>query len=539
MSQSERNVTVDAAAVGRAVERLLEGGRPRLTRLWTYYRNPMRVCGSRGSDGQGSDRPYRQGQEWGMPSRITGVRSGSEVSIAGQAVDGVARKEVVVENDIGWRVDTMVEYLFGKSITLHSTAPDAGRREEIGQLLRLILAHNGGILFLQQMALIGCVCGFVDVLVKFEPNAGASDPTDFSGAQDLGAPAVHESAQAVATATEEGPAPDDQDLQRNPGPSHPSPSALAELQRVARMVRLEIVEPARALPFVSGEDWRKLEAYGQVWEERSQKSDDRSQKGWWGRWFGSGAAREGRDDIGVEVITPTTWRRYLGGKVVAEGANTLGALPVVHIQNMPVPFQYAGASDVEPLIPLQDELNTRLSDRANRITMQSFKMYLGKNVDGFTDAAVAPGRMWVTDNPDADVIEFGGDSANSSEDAHIADLREAMDKSSGVSPIAAGAIKNRIGNLTSAAALRITLFALLSKNDRKRTTYGGGLQRVCELALAWLDHAGVYRTSPGERQVEIHWPSPLPENELESLQQAELKLRLGVPQAVVLKELGY
>jgi hypothetical protein len=308
------------------------------------------------------------------------------------------------------------------------------------------------------------------------------------------------------------------------------------------MVRLEIVEPARALPFVSSQDWRKLEAYGQVYEERSQRPEDRSQKGWLSRWFAANpaaAAQEPAAAMGVEVITPTRWRRYVGGKVVAEGANTLGALPVVHVQNMPMPFQYAGTSDVEPLIPLQDELNTRLSDRANRITMQSFKMYLGKNIDGFTDAAVAPGRMWVTDNPDADVIEFGGDAGNTSEDAHIADLREAMDKSSGVSPIAAGAIKNRIGNLTSAAALRITLFALLSKNDRKRTTYGGGLQRVCELALAWLDHAGAYRTSPDERQVEIHWPSPLPENELETLQEAELKLKLGVPQGVVLKELGY
>jgi hypothetical protein len=306
------------------------------------------------------------------------------------------------------------------------------------------------------------------------------------------------------------------------------------------MVRLEIVEPARALPFVSGEDWRRLEAYGQVWEVGRQKSEVKGQKGWLARWWqGVGALPAPAEEVGVEVVTARRWQRIAGGEVVAEGENTLGVLPVVHVQNMPVPFQYAGSSDVEPLIPLQDELNTRLSDRANRITMQSFKMYLGKNIDGFTDSVVAPGRMWVTDNPDADVIEFGGDGGNTSEDAHIADLREAMDKSSGVSPIAAGAIKNRIGNLTSAAALRITLFSLLSKNDRKRTTYGGGLKRVCELALAWLDHAGVYKTSEGERGVEIHWPSPLPENELEALQEAELKVQLGVAREVVFMELGY
>src|SRR5436190_22487633 len=140
---------------------------------------------------------------------------------------------------------------------------------------------------------------------------------------------------------------------------------------------------------------------------------------------------------------------------------------------------------------------------------------------------VAPGRMWMTDNNDADVIEFGGDASSPSEDAHISDLREAMDKTSAVTPIAAGAIKGRIGNLTSAAALRVTLQALLAKTEKKRTTYGTAIGQMCELALAWLDHAGLFHTSPDERGIEINWPSPLPENEMERLQEAEAKVRLG------------
>ena len=43
--------------------------------------------------------------------------------------------------------------------------------------------------------------------------------------------------------------------------------------------------------------------------------------------------------------------------------------------------RFEGLSDVEPLISLQDELNTRLCDRANRVTMQSFRMWLGKGID--------------------------------------------------------------------------------------------------------------------------------------------------------------
>ena len=329
-----------------------------------------------------------------------------------------------------------------------------------------------------------------------------------------------------------------------------SDSRRARLSRLARMIRLEIVEPARALPFLSCEDYRVIEGYGQVWEEkglgvRGQGLEEEIQgpSRWWERWFTTRRSERsacGSDRVVVsEIITASRWWRYEGEVVVAGGVNSLGRVPVVHIQNSAVPFEYSGASDVELLIPLQDELNTRLSDRANRIAMQSFKMYLGKGIENFLDQPVGPGRMWMTENESAEVVEFGGDAACPSEDRHIAELREAMDKVSCVSPVAAGVIQGRIGNLTSAVALKITMLSLLAKTERKRTTYGAGVEQICELALAWLDAAGVYRTEPEERRVELHWPSPLPENEMEKLQEAEVKVRLGVEPAVVLRELGY
>jgi hypothetical protein len=211
----------------------------------------------------------------------------------------------------------------------------------------------------------------------------------------------------------------------------------------------------------------------------------------------------------IEILTARGWERFEDDKLVARGRNSLGILPLVHIQNIAVPFEYSGVSDVEPLVPIQDELNTRLCDRANRITMQSFKMYLGKGIENFTSLPVAPGRMWMTDNENAQVLEFGGDSHSPSEERHIGELREAMDKISGVTPIAAGILRNRIGHLTSAAALRVTMLALLARTARKRITYGGGIARMCELALAWLDRAGVFPNSPDERQITIDWPEPL------------------------------
>ncbi|MCK5472725.1 MAG: hypothetical protein KAI59_01730 [Planctomycetes bacterium] len=59
------------------------------------------------------------------------------------------------------------------------------------------------------------------------------------------------------------------------------------------------------------------------------------------------------------------------------------------------------------------------------------------------------------------------------------------------------------------------------------------------MVLSILDTAGIYQTQESDRNVEIIFPSPLPENTLEKLQEAEIKKKLGVPAEQILRELGY
>ena len=89
---------------------------------------------------------------------------------------GVARTEVVIENDIGWRIDTMVDFLFGKPISISSLCSDPQRRSQIETLLSEIIEQNGGLMLLQQIATLGAVYGFVDVLVKLNPSG--SEPVE-------------------------------------------------------------------------------------------------------------------------------------------------------------------------------------------------------------------------------------------------------------------------------------------------------------------------------------------------------------------------
>ena len=237
------------------------------------------------------------------------------------------------------------------------------------------------------------------------------------------------------------------------------------------------------------------------------------------------------------------WQRYAGGHLADQAANPLGFVPVIPFIHHPAPpaeFGWIeGTSEVDALIPLQDELNTRLSDRANRVTMQSFRMYLARGVDSFASRPIGPGQMWQTDNPNAAIDTFGGDAACPSEDNHIQQIREAMDKVSAVPPVAAGSIQGKVGHLTSAVALRITLIALLARTQKRRASVEQTLRVVCRRVLELLDAAGILPSDPADRAIDINWPSAIPESLLEQLDIAQRKIALGIPKDVVLAELGY
>jgi hypothetical protein len=492
---------LDADYIGWLVDERSTDIHRHFCRLWEYYANPiLELTGASVSDRKvsNSGRCYIQAQEYGLPTRITGLVHSSTAGLLGsQPVKNVQRKEVVIENDIGWRINAAVDFLFGKPISFISRSPDGRKRAEIESILRALFLANGGIGFFQDMAVLGSVYGFVDCFVR----------------------------------------PGEEIIKRISSSSQILP--IEDVLQLAQTIELELVEAPRALPVLEENDYRQIRYYVQHFYQR--KNALNRSNSFLSKIFSTGrSSGEARKVVGVtEITSAAAWQRYEDKELIAEAEHPWGFLPVVHIQNIAQPYYYEGLSDVEPLMPLQDELNTRLSDRANRITFQSFKMYLGKGIEGFEDKPISPGRMWYTDNPDASIEEFGGDAASTSENLHIAEIREAIDKASGVTPVVAGVLKNKLGNLTSAVALRLTLMGMLSKNERKKFTYSEGLKKISRMVLSILDTANIYNSSDEDRQVDIVFPSPLPENMTEKLKEAQIKKELGVPTEQVLRELGY
>src|SRR5690606_27542622 len=117
---------------------------PRLQRLWDYYRNPALTA---------DDRPDLA-QTRGLPARLH------------RSADALASREIVIENDIAWRLHAMVDFMLGGGVVLQSTAPDPARAAAVQSLLRRVIDQAGGDRFYHDLALLGAVYGYVDVLVR-------------------------------------------------------------------------------------------------------------------------------------------------------------------------------------------------------------------------------------------------------------------------------------------------------------------------------------------------------------------------------------
>lgn len=482
---------------------------PRLERLWAYYRNPARGVSRSSWTSPKQGRGYTQAQEQGLPSRITGARGG-------EIVDDRARanREIVIENDIAWRVQAMVDFVFGKPIIIQSAAKNNTTRRMIERLLDHVWERSGGIALLQDMGTLGHVYGHVDVALRI----------DEERLMAAGAAMAMRAGSSVGSESE----------------------AFEDLLRVAGdALRVEVIEPTRGVAILDDRDYRKIRAYIVRTRAGTPRPPASSDLGLLTSLMklvgGSDSNQLGGSNELLEIITPDAWHVYEEGELVWKSLQGLlrGELPVVHVQNISQPFEYEGISEVEALIPLQDELNTRLSDRASRVTMQSFKMYLAKGIEGFDKVAVGPGQVWYTDNMDASITAFGGDGSSPSEDTHIREVREAMDKVSGVPPLSGGVVQGRIGNLSSANALKVTLMGLLAKTDRKRVAYGRAITELSRLMLVALHESGVFKTAEAERVVKLIWPDPLPIDERDVVATATVKQELGVSKEKVLAELGY
>lgn len=207
---------------------------PRLRRLWSYYRNALAE-------------PSDRGGSLGAPAQAAGLPSRLNNPPVGEGDEDIRlRREIVIENDIAWRMHTLVDFMFPEAPKINSTIKDPHRAEQIEAILQAVITANGGTALWHDAALLGAVYGQVDFLLNCNQlerigaagrrgtiairRHGTTSPSHMGAGIGAGAAASH-------------------------APATLSPDAIAQL------ITLEIIEAPRAIPLMDRSDYRKLDAY--------------------------------------------------------------------------------------------------------------------------------------------------------------------------------------------------------------------------------------------------------------------------------------
>lgn len=96
----------------------------------------------------------------------------------------------------------------------------------------------------------------------------------------------------------------------------------------------------------------------------------------------------------LEEWTPETLKVTVGGDVVRDSANPYGWLPFVLFPNQARPQEFWGESDLIDMIPLQRELNRRVSVVSRVLELSGSPIAVLENVEASEGIRVGPGAKW-------------------------------------------------------------------------------------------------------------------------------------------------
>ena len=210
--------------------------------------------------------------------------------------------------------------------------------------------------------------------------------------------------------------------------------------------------------------------------------------------------------------------------------NPYGFIPFVQIRNFPIAGRVHGVSDLDDIIPLNVELNTKRSDISEIIDYHSAPITLvyGAKIGNLEKGA---NKVWGGLPKDSRVenLALQGDLAASK--SYTADVKTSMCEIGAIPEInlgGAGAISN-----TSGVALQYMNLPLIDRTKVKKESSQNGLQTVNKMILYIALHHGLIEKPENVSMSEFLYnevdiPDTLPKDELIELQKIQQELAMGL-----------
>ena len=210
--------------------------------------------------------------------------------------------------------------------------------------------------------------------------------------------------------------------------------------------------------------------------------------------------------------------------------NPYGLIPFVQIKNFPIAGRPYGVGDLDDIIPLNIELNTKRSDISEIIDYHSAPITLvyGAKIGNLEKGA---NKVWGGLPKDSKVENLGmqGDLVASTQ--YTSEIKTSMCEIGGVPETVLGGA-SAISN-TSGVALQYMNLPLIERTKIKRQCTSAGLKLVNKMILHISLIEGLIELPPNISKKdfldnEVILPDTLPKDELIELQKIETEMKLGL-----------
>ena len=221
---------------------------------------------------------------------------------------------------------------------------------------------------------------------------------------------------------------------------------------------------------------------------------------------------------------------FEGKNEVDRMTNPYGFIPFVQIKNFPIAGRTRGVGDLEDIIPLNVELNTKKSDMSEVIDYHSAPITLvyGAKIGNLEKGA---NKVWGGLPKDAKVENLGLNGDLIASGNYTSEVKTSMCEIAGIPETVLGG-SSAISN-TSGVALQYINLPLIERTRIKRNCSITGLQRVNKMILYLALHHGLIEKPENISMKDflfnkVDIPDTLPKDELIELQKVQQEMTLGL-----------
>lgn len=248
----------------------------------------------------------------------------------------------------------------------------------------------------------------------------------------------------------------------------------------------------------------------------------------------------------TEILSEDMIQQFINDELIDQYPNALGVIPVVHIPNTSISSSPWGQSDIWDIIPLNRELNEKMVEVSDIINYHAAPVTIITGAKA-SQLERGPKKVWAGLPKDASVFNLESRGEMSGALEYITFLKRTMHEITGVPETALGQFQP-VSN-TSGVALAIQYQPMMNRFNMKKVHFTKGLEAInaiiIKTAAVFEPQMLMYDPSqsamperdqltqldpadPNTYKTQIHWPEPLPVDQLIKLNEVQAKMALGL-----------